>query len=96
MAQNKVVNVGFRRYQVLNVTATTTEEEYEFYLLGLSEIVIINNIGSDDVEVAFGHITNDRILVKANEERQIPIKTNKIYIKAKNTTSDVEIIGFTI
>lgn len=93
--QAKVVNAGFRRYQVLelsvdNVTVTTRD----FDRIDLAERVLVQNTGETPVKVKFGQVLNDFITLTAGETLDLPIKTKNIMAIAVDVEGSLTVIGF--
>ena len=95
MAQGKVVSVGFRRYEVLNITATDTfpTEPAVFQAERIESVMIFSDVA---VKVKFGSVTNGEITIPANYYVPFPIKAKQVWVKVASGAgpATVEIIGF--
>lgn len=98
MAQNKVLPVGFRRFESKQVTvpADALEGELSFSRLRISEYLIATNFGGEDVYLST--VPNgEKLRIPANAgvpmQRNLPIKASTVYYEADGAT-EFEIIGF--
>lgn len=92
MAQTKVVNVGYRRYQVLT-TNSFTDNEGIFDRIDLAERVLIRNLGAEDIKLRLNHPLADVITIPGNQELNLPVKVKKVILDS-GTAGNLEIIGY--
>lgn len=95
MAQGKVVSVGFRRYDVLNITATGDfpVEPAVFQIDRVESVMIFSDVA---VKVRFGNVTNGEITIPANHHVPFPLKVKQVWVRAASGggPATVEIVGF--
>lgn len=95
MAQVKTTVVGFRRYEVKNVTLGSDfpAEPVIFTSERIESIMIFSEV---TLKIKFGKIINDEITIPANHHVPFPLKVRQFWAKlaSGSTASEAEIVGF--